>query len=1246
MHACTIIARNYLAHARVLASSYLEHHPEGTFSVLVLDVDETVDPAAEGFEVIDPEQVVDPAEFRTMSLIYSVMELATAVKPKLLEYLMAREDGPVIYLDPDIQVFGSLAPVFRQAAEHGIVLTPHTLDPVPRDGRNPSETFILQSGVYNLGFIGVAPGSEDFLAWWWERLRRDCIVQPEAGLFVDQRWVDFAPALFDPAILRDPGLNVAYWNLATRPVRRDGGGWAAGGSPLVFFHFSGYDPAAPWLLSKHQGDRPRILLSEHPELKELCDAYGRALLDRGFDLVSRIPYGLGTLPNGLVVDRWMRRLYRAAIRDPDPAAGPPPNPFDDPDGFLAWVDRPAADGPPWLTRYLRSIWEHRWDLQEAFPDLEGDDGDRYRSWLEERGRMEANIPERLMPREARPAAGGRTISPSPVGPGINVAGYLRAELGVGEAARQVIAAAAAAGEPVATYTFGQTRSRQEHPFEDLEPVAGSANPYDVNLVTVNADQMDRFARAVGPAFFSDRTTVGYWAWEVEQFPPTWPRAFELVDEIWMNSEFAAAALRKATDVPVHALPLTVTAPEVPDLGRADLGLPDGFLFLFSFDFASVFERKNPLAVVRAFTSAFAPGEGPTLVLKSINGERHLRHLERLRHEVAGRPDILLLDGYLPAGHKNALTALCDAYVSLHRAEGFGLTMAEAMALGKPTIATAYSGNLEFMTEENSYLVRWDPAEVPPGADPYPPGSPWAEPDVEHAAALMRRVADDPDEAAAIGERARSDIAAGHGPEARAERLRELVDAIRERRTPAGGDVPAPAQAPPAPAAPTEPARVAAARAAAREQVRHPHTNLRPGQGAKNALRRSVFATLRPFAEEARQADAAVYEYTLALEGHLDDLVKRLTVLREQQGESLRHEADARMAALTADLEGRIAAVADAARAAAAEAGRAAAEQAALHRGDVESLRGDLSALTVHIARLTEDVTSDRESLRAAVADLQAASQERGRLLERMLAEVPAPLTIPGIGGRLRLKTHEVPDVYVSRYLRRDGIWEPLATRSFLEPLRPGAVAVDVGANLGYYTVLAGAAVGAEGRVVAVEPEPRNAALLEENVRLNGFDDRVEIVAAAAGEAEGSTLLYLGEANLGDHRAFDSGDGRKAIEVPIVALDDLPALAGRVDLVKIDVQGAEAAVLRGARRLIERNRDHLVMLVEFWPQGIRLAGDDPAEVIAALEGFRVWSIDEEAGALRPATREDLEAFAADTPEEIDEDRFLHLLVRSG
>ena len=278
--------------------------------------------------------------------------------------------------------------------------------------------------------------------------------------------------------------------------------------------------------------------------------------------------------------------------------------------------------------------------------------------------------------------------------------------------------------------------------------------------------------------------MGYWAWEMEEFPDSWPRAFEIVDEIWMNSEHAATGVRGLTDKPVEVFPVPV---EVPCPGgaaaRSALGLPEAFLFLFIFDYGSVPERKNPLGLVRAFKQAFAPGEGPVLVIKSINEAAYLTKREQLRYEAADRPDIVFLEGYLAAGHKDALIAACDCYVSLHRAEGFGLTMAEAMALGKPTIATGYSGNLEFMTRENSYLVGWSEATVPADCRPYRAGTKWAEPDLDEAAALLRRVYENPGEARRVGEVGRADLERLHGPAARARLLERLLGQIRAERMP-------------------------------------------------------------------------------------------------------------------------------------------------------------------------------------------------------------------------------------------------------------------------------------------------------------------------------------------------------------------------------------------------------------------------------------------------------------------------------
>ncbi|HEX4805468.1 MAG TPA: hypothetical protein VFU94_06175, partial [Conexibacter sp.] len=292
MNVCTIIAKNYLAHARVLAESFRRHHPDGRCHVLVIDeTDGYVDPAREPFELVRPSEIGLDA-WDEMRGAYDVMELSTAVKPWLLRHMLrAHDDGSgIAYLDPDIQVTSRMAELEETLRARAIVLTPHVLHGMPRDGRKPSETDILMAGVYNLGFIGLANRDDAHLVldWWSERLLRDCHVAPERGLFVDQRWVDFVPGLAsDLAILRDPTYNVAYWNLPERTLARDGrGGYLVDGEPLRFYHFSGYSPDRRTLLSKHQD---RVVLADDPVLHELCDAYGDALVAAGFEDVRGLP---------------------------------------------------------------------------------------------------------------------------------------------------------------------------------------------------------------------------------------------------------------------------------------------------------------------------------------------------------------------------------------------------------------------------------------------------------------------------------------------------------------------------------------------------------------------------------------------------------------------------------------------------------------------------------------------------------------------------------------------------------------------------------------------------------------------------------------------------------------------------------------------------------------------------------------------------------------------------------------------
>jgi glycosyltransferase involved in cell wall biosynthesis len=365
-------------------------------------------------------------------------------------------------------------------------------------------------------------------------------------------------------------------------------------------------------------------------------------------------------------------------------------------------------------------------------------------------------------------------------PGVNLVGFFHAEFGQGEVARRLDAALRHAGIPHRTITHDDVPHRQQHPFE----LTDGDRDYDVNILCLNAEHLIGFASR-GSDLLVDHYSIGVWFWETSRFPAYLRPALKFVDELWVASSFVASAIGAETAVPVVTFPVPVTV-EPPAVSRADLGLPDDrFVFVFVFDFFSTVERKNPDGLIEAFTRAFAPGDGAFLLIKSINGDRFPAQLRRLEEAAARRPDIRIVDGFVPAEHVRAYSALADGCASLHRSEGFGLTLAEAMAHGKPVVATGYSGSLAFMNEGNSYLVPYTLTELEDDVGSYPAGSAWAEPDVEEAARLLRRVVERPDEARERAERGRETIERSHSLEATAaflsERLPDVAARWREQR---------------------------------------------------------------------------------------------------------------------------------------------------------------------------------------------------------------------------------------------------------------------------------------------------------------------------------------------------------------------------------------------------------------------------------------------------------------------------------
>jgi glycosyltransferase involved in cell wall biosynthesis len=787
---CTIVARNYLPRARVLAGSLRRHHPDVTLWVLVIDAESTEWADEEPFSGLSLDDVgLGGLLGREMAAVYSILEFSTSVKPWLLTHLLERTGAPVLYFDPDIEIFSPVGHLAELTAEHGVALTPHHLKPVPRDGRTPTEADYLAAGVYNLGFIGTGVGALDsgFLEFWRERLRRDGLVDYAHMMHTDQRWVDFIDC-FPYHVVRDPGCNVAYWNIGQRSLSRASEAISVDGSPLVFFHFSGFDPARPHLLSVNQGERPRIFLSEHRIVADLCAHYLAAVVAEGYFEDLATPYGWRATPAGLTMTPVLRRAYRQGLIEADrTGSSPPPNPFDRPGEFEAWIDE-AEMGATGLPVYLYSLWGLHPDLQASFVDplinpLSAhafflwalDDADPRRNDLP--GGLRAHLAARVAERNG---TGPDAPGDRPVRPGLNVMGYLNAELGVGQAARLLLGAADAAGVPTSTLPWDP-----EHGLVDRLPAAGSGEAwsFDTNVFCINADMIGTVRAGLPVSMFHRRATAGVWFWEAERFPDRLLYAFDLVDEVWAPSRFIADSLERtgrATVVPIR-MPVPVPTWST-SLTRSDLGLPEGFLVLFAFDFASVFDRKNPLGLIDAYCQAFGPDDGAHLVLKTVGGARHWEQMELLRASIH-RPDVLVMDGFVRPHQVKAMLELSDCYASLHRSEGFGLGLAEAMALGKPVVATAWSGNMEFMDAENSYLVPAELVPIPDDVHVYGGLGRWAEPDLEAAADALRAIHDDPSGAAALGRRARDHMARTRDPRAVGEQLAACAERLRRSRWP-------------------------------------------------------------------------------------------------------------------------------------------------------------------------------------------------------------------------------------------------------------------------------------------------------------------------------------------------------------------------------------------------------------------------------------------------------------------------------
>lgn len=397
---------------------------------------------------------------------------------------------------------------------------------------------------------------------------------------------------------------------------------------------------------------------------------------------------------------------------------------------------------PKVPLILSMIWMADENLHARFPDLSGED---FRLWLfGEEGQVAYPVLRHLMGLRVcqRPASLSAQRLPDRQF-GVNLIGYVRGQLGLGEDVRMAALACQAANIPFSVYNVepGRDVCQKDDSFADH---ISDKLPYAINIFCMTGIETARLAAVEGSKLFDGRLSIGYWPWELPDWPEEWCHAYQLVDEVWASSRFTYETFVRSCPKPVRHMPMAVTVEPTSGLTRRNFSLPENrFIFIYSFDFLSSLTRKNPQACVKAFRMAFSNGDEPVgLVVKAMRATSDNPLWQEVVVEAEADRRITIITSTLGRAELLDLYRVCDCFVSLHRSEGFGRGIAEAMMLGKPVIVTGHSGNLDFTVPGTAALVDHRPRRVVEGDYPFGKGQVWAEPDIGQAAWWMQRIAGD------------------------------------------------------------------------------------------------------------------------------------------------------------------------------------------------------------------------------------------------------------------------------------------------------------------------------------------------------------------------------------------------------------------------------------------------------------------------------------------------------------------------
>ncbi|MEI6107422.1 MAG: glycosyltransferase family 4 protein [Opitutae bacterium] len=556
---------------------------------------------------------------------------------------------------------------------------------------------------------------------------------------------------------------MAFWTKKLQPVQRSNNVWLPPQQAMWPHRRIFIDGTAAWLRDRGEID---VLVALPGRRLELIGT----LIDHSkeFQSVRHFP-GLRVLVNGSELDTvWPVRPGPFIWHFPLPPGGLPPKSIITLElrgvrwrNFLAWIGR-KIERVPFPGASSARLQEHRRQMfhrQLRFEAIRID-GEEIFDFRDGRITPARHLVEKNWK------------------PGLNIVGFFRAALGVGEMARCMVRAADAVKLPTALVEL-KLHSLNPRNDDSFTSRLQEHNPHPVNVFHLDAPQSQELDHHHGQLFRTGRYNIAYWAWELLEFPDNRVRYHRGFDEIWCLSEFTRSAIAAKVPKPVLTMPLAIDFPIPRGEFRTQFGLPvRKFLFLFIFDLNSTQGRKNPQAVIKAFRHAFPVGGPAGLVIKTHNTSLNPAEFALLQAELADLPDAHLISDTLPRTTLLELQQACDCFVSLHRAEGFGLGVAEAMFLGKPVISTDWSATTEFVNSSNGCPVQYQLVTLDRNHGPYLRGQIWAEADVAHAAYWMKKLVEDSTLRSRLGFQAAADIRRQFSPEAIGRRYLQRLDSFR------------------------------------------------------------------------------------------------------------------------------------------------------------------------------------------------------------------------------------------------------------------------------------------------------------------------------------------------------------------------------------------------------------------------------------------------------------------------------------